>query len=80
MQGVLRRIPPEHRVGVSKRKKSPCVDVCIYLGPKNWCLACAMTREEARGWRAMKPYGRNALLKQLQRRKSEMKARQKPRS
>jgi len=59
---------------MSKRKKSPCVGVCVYRGPKGWCLACGLTSQEIRSWKSMKPFGRTALLKQLQRRKSAMKA------
>ena len=59
---------------MSKRKKSPCIDVCKYLGPKGWCVACGLTSKESKGWKAMKPYARNSLLKQLQRRQSEIQA------
>jgi len=58
---------------MSKGKKSPCVDVCAYRGPKAWCLACGMTSKESRAWASMRPYDRNILLKQLQRRRSQMK-------
>ena len=58
---------------MSKRKKSPCVDVCKYLGPKGWCVACGLTGKESRTWKAMKPYDRNRLLKQLQKLQSELK-------
>ena len=60
---------------MSKRKKSPCVDVCRYPGPKGWCVACGMTMTESRAWYTMKPYDRNALLSQLKRRVSQLKAR-----
>tara|TARA_B100000427_G_C15078315_1_gene407286 strand:+ start:44 stop:250 length:207 start_codon:yes stop_codon:yes gene_type:complete len=59
---------------MSKRKKSPCIDVCTYSGPKGWCIGCGMTVKEIRSWRSMKPYDKNNLLKQLQRRQSELKA------
>ena len=59
---------------MSKRKKSPCTDVCKYQGPKGWCLACGLTSKESKSWKAMKPYDRNALLKKLQRRQSELRA------
>ena len=59
---------------MSKRNKSPCVDVCKYQGPKGWCLACGLTSKESRSWKSMKPYGRNALVKELRRRQAEMKA------
>jgi len=59
---------------MGKGKKSPCIDVCKYLGPKGWCVACGLTSKESRTWKSMKPYDRNILLKQLQRRRSELKA------
>ncbi|MEC7946710.1 MAG: DUF1289 domain-containing protein, partial [Myxococcota bacterium] len=40
---------------MSKQKKSPCVDVCSYRGPKGWCTACGLTSKESRGWASMKP-------------------------
>ena len=58
---------------MSKPKKSPCVGVCVYRGPKGWCLGCGMTSKESRSWSSMRPYDRNILLKQLQRRSSQMK-------
>ena len=57
---------------MSKRAKSPCVDVCRYLGPKGWCVACGLTSKESKNWKNMKPYDRNRLLKQLQRRRSQL--------
>ncbi|MAY80591.1 MAG: DUF1289 domain-containing protein [Deltaproteobacteria bacterium] len=59
---------------MSKRKKSPCIDVCRYQSPKGWCVACGLTSKESRAWKGMKPYDRNSLLKKLQRRQSELKA------
>lgn len=53
---------------MSKRKKSPCVDVCIYQGVKGWCIACYMTCKESNDWKSMKPYDRNILLKNLSKR------------
>ncbi|HCH64815.1 MAG: DUF1289 domain-containing protein [Deltaproteobacteria bacterium] len=64
---------------MSKRSKHPCVGVCVYIGPKRWCLACGLTSSECRTWRSMKPYGRNVLLKELERRKAELKARRRKR-
>ncbi len=58
---------------MGKRKKSPCIDVCNYHGPKGWCIGCALTRTEIKNWKNMKPYDRNLLMNQLPRRKSEMK-------
>ena len=51
-----------------KGKRSPCVNVCEYRGKKGWCTECGMTCEESMTWCKMKPYDRNALLKELHRR------------
>lgn len=55
-----------------KRYNSPCIDVCQFSGPKGWCLGCARTREECRQWKAMKPYAKKILQKELRRRMSKM--------
>ena len=60
---------------MSKGKKSPCIDVCTYRGPKNWCTACGLTPKESKGWKSMKPFGQAKLLKALQRRRETMKQR-----
>ena len=60
------------------RKKSPCIDVCDYRGPKRWCVACGLTSQESKRWKSMKPYGRQTLLKELLRRRSDMKKRSSP--
>ena len=39
-----------------KKQKSPCIDICKFIGPNGWCLGCARTREEARKWKKLKPY------------------------
>ncbi|MBL6738001.1 MAG: DUF1289 domain-containing protein [Litoricola sp.] len=51
-----------------KRHKSPCIDICDFSGPKGWCQGCGRTRKECGEWKAMKPYARNNLQKELQRR------------
>ncbi|MEM7018187.1 MAG: DUF1289 domain-containing protein [Pseudomonadota bacterium] len=57
-----------------KRPKSPCIDVCEFVGPNGWCLGCGRTRQESQKWKAMKPYARNILQKELQKRISQIKA------
>ena len=57
-----------------KNKRHPCVGVCVYSGPKGWCAACGLTSKECRSWRGLKPYDKTTLLKKLQRRISELKA------
>ncbi|MCG8314097.1 MAG: DUF1289 domain-containing protein [Pseudomonadales bacterium] len=51
-----------------KRHKSPCIDVCEFSGPHGWCLGCGRTRQECQKWKAMKPYAKNILQKELQKR------------
>ncbi len=58
------------------RDKNPCIDVCEFSGPKGWCLGCGRTREEAQKWKSLKPYARNILLKELEKRRSRLQAQQ----
>ncbi len=51
-----------------KKQKSPCIDICKFIGPNGWCLGCAGTREEARKWKKLKPYDIKIMHKTLQRR------------
>jgi len=51
-----------------KQSKSPCIDVCQFTGPRGWCIGCGRTREECQQWKRMKPYARNALLRELRQR------------
>ena len=39
-----------------KKQKSPCIDICKFIGPNGWCLGCARTRDEAKKWKKLKPY------------------------
>ncbi len=59
---------------MAKRHPSPCIDVCKFAGPNGWCLGCGRTLKECNKWQAMKPYARNALERDLQRRMSKMAA------
>ncbi|MEP0072594.1 MAG: DUF1289 domain-containing protein [Marinomonas sp.] len=56
-----------------KRQKSPCVDLCDFSGPKGWCLGCARTRLECNQWQKMKPYDKNKIEKELQKRMNQIK-------
>ena len=51
-----------------KRHQSPCIDVCEFPAPKGWCLGCGRTRQECEKWSAMKPYAKNKLTNELQKR------------
>ncbi|WP_028021541.1 DUF1289 domain-containing protein [Enterovibrio calviensis] len=60
-----------------KRNQSPCIDVCDFSDPKGWCLGCGRTREECQKWKAMKPYDKNILQKELKKRMSKIMAKSK---
>tara|TARA_B110001450_G_scaffold203667_1_gene193216 strand:- start:189 stop:404 length:216 start_codon:yes stop_codon:yes gene_type:complete len=49
----------------TKNKKSPCIDICKFQGPKGWCLGCGRTREECQKWKNLKTYDIKILKKQL---------------
>jgi len=55
-----------------KRQKSPCIDKCVFNGPKGWCTACGRTLEEWKKWKKMKPYDRNILENDLKKRMAQM--------
>ena len=46
-----------------KKAKSPCIDVCKFIGPNGWCLGCGRTRDETRKWKSLKPYDIKNLQK-----------------
>ncbi|MEK9562236.1 MAG: DUF1289 domain-containing protein [Deltaproteobacteria bacterium] len=56
-----------------KRSKSPCIGVCEFSHQNHWCLGCGRTRKECQQWKAMKPYARNILLKELHKRMVQIK-------
>ncbi|MBD5769587.1 DUF1289 domain-containing protein [Marinomonas colpomeniae] len=56
-----------------KKQKSPCIDLCNFSGPNSWCLGCARTRPECSQWKKMKPYDRNRIEKELQKRMNQIK-------
>ena len=51
-----------------KQRKSPCIDICNFTGPKGWCVGCGRTKEESRKWRNLKPYDKIKILKNLKKR------------
>ena len=51
-----------------KSKKSPCKDICKFIGKNGWCLGCSRTKIEARKWKNLKLYDIQTLEKQLQKR------------
>ena len=57
-----------------KRRKTPCIDICEFTGPKGWCIGCGRTRPECDKWYSMKPYDRNILLQQLKKRMTKIKS------
>ncbi|MEL7045755.1 MAG: DUF1289 domain-containing protein [Pseudomonadota bacterium] len=61
-----------------KNNKSPCIDVCDFSGPQGWCVGCGRTKKECKQWAKMKPYDRNILLKDLQKRMAQLAKQQDP--
>ena len=55
-----------------KRNKSPCIDICEFSGPHDWCLGYGRTRDECDRWKKMKPYEFKKLKKQLKNRMFKM--------
>lgn len=55
-----------------KQNNSPCIDVCQFSGPRGWCIGCGRTRDECQQWKSMKPYARQTVLRELQKRLSRM--------
>jgi predicted Fe-S protein YdhL (DUF1289 family) len=56
-----------------KKKKSPCINVCTFLGPSSYCLGCGRTRKECRDWNTMKSYARAKLQTELKKRMLRIK-------
>ena len=56
-----------------KKRKSPCVDICQFIGPSGWCIGCGRTRSESARWKKMKPYEANKIEKELKQRMTKMK-------
>ena len=48
-----------------KRNKSPCIDICKFIGKNSWCIGCGRTREECKKWKHMKPYAITKLRRDL---------------
>ncbi|MEH6443694.1 MAG: DUF1289 domain-containing protein [Oceanospirillaceae bacterium] len=51
-----------------KRQKSPCINTCDFSHYKGWCGGCGRTRAEGNMWHNMKPYDKNFLQNELQKR------------
>ena len=58
-----------------RRIKNPCVGICEFVGPEQWCLGCSQTRKECQNWEKMRPYDQKILLKSLQKRRSKIRTR-----
>jgi len=54
-----------------KTPKSPCINVCQFAGANGWCTGCGRTREECRQWKNLKPYKKQTLQKELEKRISK---------
>lgn len=57
-----------------KSNKDPCIQVCVFSGPKGWCIGCGRTRQECQKWKAMKPYAKNAIENELKKRLTKINA------
>ena len=55
-----------------KKRKSPCIDICEFTGPNNWCVGCGRTRPECAKWKKMKPYEANKIENELKQRMAKM--------
>ena len=51
-----------------KSNKSPCIDICQFVGKKSWCLGCGRTRDDCKKWKNMKPFAITKLRKDLEKR------------
>ena len=51
-----------------KRNKSPCIEICQFVGKNSWCIGCGRTRDECKKWKNMKPYAITRLRKDLEKR------------
>ena len=59
-------------MGMAKRKKSPCIDICDFSGAHGWCVGCGRTREETRTWNKLKPYKLKILEGELSKRMQKL--------
>ncbi len=51
-----------------KQAKTPCIKICVFAGPKGWCVGCGRTQKECEQWKSMKPYDRKTIEKSLKKR------------
>ena len=51
-----------------KRQKNPCIDICKFSGPHDWCIGCGRTRLERKKWKNMKKKAKKKLRDDLEKR------------
>ena len=51
-----------------KRNKSPCIEICKFVGKNAWCIGCGRTLDECKKWKNMKPYEITILRRALEKR------------
>tara|TARA_Y100000296_G_C5016680_1_gene177766 strand:+ start:382 stop:570 length:189 start_codon:yes stop_codon:yes gene_type:complete len=51
-----------------KKKKSPCISICKFSGPNQWCIGCGLTLKEYKKWKGLKPFDRTKLENELKQR------------
>ena len=56
-----------------KKNKNPCKDICLYKGPKGWCVGCGLTRQESQTWNKLKPYEQQIIIAALTKRLAKIK-------
>tara|TARA_Y100001936_G_C16049979_1_gene657191 strand:+ start:534 stop:713 length:180 start_codon:yes stop_codon:yes gene_type:complete len=56
-----------------KLKKNPCIDICKFSGPNDWCVGCGRTKLERKKWKDMKKKAKKKLREELQERMLRLK-------
>lgn len=63
-----------------KKKKNPCVSICKFSGPNQWCIGCGLTHKEYKKWKGLKSPDRKKLESELKQRMTKMKSEKKKKS
>ncbi|WP_296434790.1 DUF1289 domain-containing protein [Rhizobium sp. UBA1881] len=68
-RGRSLRSPRSHR----NEDRDPCIDICQFDARNRWCVGCARTVEEIRGWRKLTAFRRTALCNELKHRMNRLR-------
>jgi predicted Fe-S protein YdhL (DUF1289 family) len=52
--------------------KSPCIDVCTFVGKTKLCIGCFRTLDEIRGWKKMTDHRRHQVINDRARRQTRL--------